>query len=91
MNGKQDAIQIKCEEFSYVDTAGNDLSKVKSKVVMRKNITAPIKKGDMVGEIEYSLNGKKIGTANITSQETVKKADYKYEFVRLIGLMFQIN
>ena len=91
LNGKQETIKTKCETFSYVDTAGSDLSKVNSKVIMHENITAPIKKGDVVGEIEYTLNNKKIGTAKIVSQETVKKADYKYEFVRLVRLMFQIN
>lgn len=91
LNGKQETIKTKCETFSYVDTAGSDLSKVNSKVIMHENITAPIKKGDVVGEIEYTLNDKKIGTARIVSQETVKKADYKYEFVRLVRLMFQIT
>lgn len=91
VNGKKDSVKIKSTGFSYVDTNGNDLSKVKSDVILDEKITAPIKKGDVLGKVEYSLDGKNIGTADIVAEESVKKADYLYEFIRMISLMAQIR
>ena len=91
LNGKQDKIKAEAEEFSYVDTTGTDLNKIKITREISDKIVAPIKKGEQLGSMVYTLNGKKIGESKILAKETVKKADYKYEFVRMLGLMFQIN
>lgn len=91
VNGKKNQIQVQSNGFSYVDTEGNDLSKVESSVEFNKKIKAPVNKGDVVGKVKYSLNGKSIGETDIVSRETVKKTDYFHEFVRLLTLMAQIN
>lgn len=91
VNGKKETVKVKSEGFSYVDIKGNDLEKVKSSVNMSKKIVAPIKKGDELGEVVYTLEGKKIGTSKIVAMENVKKSDYVHEFKRLLGLMLQIN
>lgn len=91
LNGKKDSIQVQSNGFSYVDTKGNDLSKVEASVELNKKITAPINKGDVVGKIKYSLNGIQIGETALVSKETVKKSDYLYEFIRVLSLMAQIN
>ena len=51
--------------FTYVDTTGADLSKIKSKTRKDKNIKAPLKKGEKVGETVYYLDRKKIGARDI--------------------------
>lgn len=89
--GRKEQISVKNAPFSFVDTGGRDLGKVKSEVVIDKNVNAPVKKGDVLGKIEYSLDGKKIGESSIVSTETVKKADYKFTFSRLMGYLFQIS
>ncbi len=91
VNGKKDTVKVTSEGFSYVDTEGNDLSQVKAKVSLKKNIIAPVKKGDIVGLVEYELNGNKIGEADIVALESVDKADYGFLFKKLIGLMLQIS
>ena len=63
--------------FRYVDTKGADLTKIKRKTRMQSDIKAPLKKGEKVGESVYYLNGKKIGTRDIVTQESVKKINYK--------------
>lgn len=90
-NGKKDFVKTKSMGFSYVDTSGNDLSKVKSSIIWNEKITAPVKKGDVLGKIEYSFNGKVIGNTNIIAEESVKKADYLYQFIRMLSFMVQIG
>lgn len=91
INGKKAEIDVASVGFSYVDTKGNDLSKVKAKTVMNKKVTAPLKKGDVVGKVEYYLNNNKIGEANMVSKETVEKADYGYMIRRMFELALQIS
>lgn len=91
INGKKSEIAVESKGFSYVDTKGNDLSKVKVKTVMNKKVTAPIKMGDVVGKIEYYLNDNKIGEASVVSKEAVEKADYGYMIRRMLEIMFQIS
>lgn len=91
INGKKTEIDVASVGFSYVDTKGNDLSKVKAKTVMNKKVTAPIRKNDMVGKVEYYLNDNKIGEANVVANESVGKADYGYMIRRMFELMFQMS
>ena len=65
------------EKFTYVDTTGADLSKIKSKTKKNKSIHAPVQKGVKVGKRIYYLNGKKIGSRDIVTTEKVEKQNYK--------------
>nr|WP_302625511.1 D-alanyl-D-alanine carboxypeptidase family protein [uncultured Eubacterium sp.] len=89
--GRKGTASVKNNKFSFVDTEGKDLSKMKTEVKMNQQINAPIKKGDVVGKIEYTLDGKKIGETNIVSDENVKKADYKFTFVNMMRYLLQIS
>lgn len=90
-NGKKNKINVSSEGFSFVDTKGNDLSKVTSKVFMNENVAAPLKQGDVVGKVEYYLNDNKIGETNIVSEENVEKADYSYMIRRMFELVLQMS
>ena len=78
LGGKKDKIKIRYRGYSYVDTTGSDLSKIKKEITMKKNISAPIKKGDVVGKVEYTLDNKIIGENFLEAEERVKEADYLY-------------
>lgn len=61
-------------EFRYLDTEGKNLSQIEKKIVYMKNLQAPVKKGDIVGEAQYLLDGKVIGKTDIVVAKSVKKA-----------------
>lgn len=44
-------------------------------------VNAPVKKGDTVGQLIYSLDGKKIGSVNLLAEESVKKAGF-FDYLR---------
>ncbi len=62
--------------FSYVDVTGADLKTMERKVVLQEKLQAPIKKGDVVGEVKYYLNGNEIGSVNVVAAEDVDKMTY---------------
>ena len=59
-------------EFRYLDTEGKNLSQIEKKIVYMKNLQAPVKKGDIVGEAQYLLDGKVIGKTDIVAAKSVK-------------------
>lgn len=61
-------------EFRYLDTEGKNLSQIEKKIVYMKNLQAPVKKGDIVGEAQYLLDGKVVGKTDIVAVKSVKKA-----------------
>lgn len=61
-------------EFRYLDTEGKNLSQIEKKIVYKKNLQAPVKKGDIVGEAQYLLDGKVVGKTDIVAAKSVKKA-----------------
>lgn len=61
-------------EFRYLDTGGKNLSQIEKKIVYMKNLQAPVKKGDIVGEAQYLLDGKVVGKTDIVAAKSVKKA-----------------
>lgn len=65
------------EPFQYIDITGADLSKIEKKTIMNDAVEAPVEKGDKVGEMEYYLDGEKIGAVDIVAKEEVKKMEYK--------------
>ena len=71
-------------EFRYLDTEGKNLSQIEKKMVYKKDLQAPVKKGDTVGEAQYLLDGKVIGKTDIVAAESVKKASL-WDYIRQVG------
>ncbi len=63
--------------FRYLDIAGSDLGSIEKTISLPPEITAPVKRGDAVGEAVYMLNGQRIGSVSILSDVTIDKAGYK--------------
>lgn len=76
-NGTKESVSCKYEKtFSYVFTSEINQNNIQKKMVFQKNLSAPIKKNQVIGKLEYSYNNKKIGTVSILASETVEKAKY---------------
>lgn len=71
------------EEFRYVDTTGADLSAVEKEVKLQE-LTAPVKKGEKIGEIVYRLNEKTIGSLPIYAKEGVGKLTFSHAFLKIL-------
>ena len=75
--------------FSHLDMTGANLAEVEKKTEMNENLSAPLKKGDVIGYIVYSIDGREIGRAELTAGEAVEKAgfiDYLIKSIDMISL-----
>lgn len=87
--GQKEKVKVETENsFSYVDTSGAELSGVKKKIDIKKKITAPIKKGEKIGNVIYYLNKEEIGNLPIIAKESVKEVDYPYAIQSVLRTFF---
>ncbi|AIS52118.1 D-alanyl-D-alanine carboxypeptidase DacB [Thermoanaerobacter kivui] len=59
-------------DFYYEVPKGQENS-IESQIILNKDIKAPINKGDILGYIKYTLDGKEIGTNPLIAAESVYK------------------
>lgn len=87
--GKKDSLKVAFQNpFQYLSTQGGDFSSVKKELSLPKTVTAPVKKGDFVGEAVYSLGGEKIGSVKIIAAENVPKAAFSDYIADVLLLYF---
>lgn len=73
--GKQDTVALTCKgDFSYLCTGGMNPSDIESSLSLPDSVLAPVKKGDVLGSLEYRLNGQVIGSVDVVAAESVEKA-----------------
>lgn len=71
------------EQFSYLDTSGANLSEITSRTEFTEELDAPVKKGQTVGKLIYELNGAEIGSVDIITSDTIKKAGF-FDYLKKI-------
>lgn len=75
-------------EVSYQKKIKTELIDIKTqpgkitKKIKVDSVKAPVKKGQIIGEIQYSKGSKIIHTENIIAEETIKKADFLTQIQR---------
>lgn len=72
--------------FQYISVTKEDLSQITKEVLVYDKITAPVVKGDELGAIVYSLNGKEIGRVALIAEEDIKEATYMDYLKQILGL-----
>ena len=65
-----------------------DKEKVTHKIVIDKDISLPLKKGDAVGRVDIYYYGQKTGSVSLVSDRDVKKASFITYYVRSIRSLF---
>ena len=76
-NGVDETVSVeRFDAFSYLDTEGNGVTGIERTIVMKEPINAPVRKGDVVGHIVYSLDGNELGRTELVAGVDVKKAGF---------------
>ena len=67
-----------------IDLSEINPNKIQKKVIFQKNLSAPIKKNQVIGKLEYFYYQKNIGSVSILASHSVKKATYLDYLKKLI-------
>lgn len=71
-------------DFSYTLCGSESSDKIERKILLKKEIKAPLQKGDKIGNIIYTLDGKEIDQIPVVASENIKKAGFTDYFQKLL-------
>lgn len=80
---EEEASLVYKEPFRYLDIEGSDLSAIQKTISLPPEVNAPVARGDAIGEVVYTLNGKRIGSVSILSDISIEKAEYKDYLIKV--------
>lgn len=83
VNGKKNSCAVKYTPMSEI-VEKNDLKSIDFILELPESISAPVKKGDVIGKIKYRSGNKEIGCVDIISEENVKKITFYDVFLMII-------
>ena len=85
--GKEKTIEaVTSEPISILTKKGEKTQDVKQKVILQKNLKAPITKGDQVGTIKLTKNGRVILESPLVASKSVKEAGWWTLYKRAFGM-----
>lgn len=88
--GTSDSVICKYNTNLTAGLKDSEVSRVKMKINVPKSVAAPIKKGQKLGEIVFTLDGALLNKTDITAAETVLKPEKKPgAFEQFIGYLGQ--
>lgn len=87
--GTADSLPIRFKtQFQYLSTDGSDLNSVEKELSLPESVTAPVKKGDKIGEAIYRLGKKVLGSIDIIANSDIEKAVFTDYIQRVLSLYF---
>lgn len=84
--GMKDTCSVGYGGFSCV-VEKHQLSRVEQKLTLSETVTAPVKKGDVVGQVSYSAGDQTLGSVDIIANENVGRIDF-FEILKRMTAAF---
>ena len=87
-NGKEDFVIAKTKNPTNIVLEKSKKDSIKTRLAVPEFLTAPIKKGDVVGELIMTLDGETISKTELVADRDIKKKSaYDYFFELLCGML----
>lgn len=85
VGGMQDTVKLLCDQSASLTVPKGEGEAIEQSISLPENISAPVSKGDRVGELSFSLNSESIAKFDITAAENVEKKS----FGSILSLLWQ--
>lgn len=89
-NGMQKETGVKCDVNQKLVLPKGSTEKAEIEVSLKEEINAPVKKGDKVGFVTYSINGEKVVQTDILATDDVEEISWKKVFNILMESLFSL-
>ncbi|TKC19787.1 D-alanyl-D-alanine carboxypeptidase [Robertmurraya kyonggiensis] len=83
---KKNIEAVTSEPISILTKKGGSVEKVQQEIVLKKDLKAPLKKGDEIGQLRLTLDGKTIVESPLVASVDVKNATWWELYKRSFGL-----
>ena len=84
-NGVKQSVKIEAKDNFCLLLKKSDASGVTQKLNLEKTATAPVKKGSVVGSVDFYSGDTQIGSVNITAAESVDKMTFLTAFLWILN------
>lgn len=74
--GMADKVCLKCDVSSTMVIDKGSSKEIKTNIILPKSIKAPIKKGQTLGTLEFSINGKTVKKCSINAMDSVDSTSF---------------
>ncbi|MEN8700855.1 D-alanyl-D-alanine carboxypeptidase family protein [Bacillus infantis] len=88
---KKQVEALTSEPISLLTKKGEDTKAVKKTVVLKKDLKAPIAKGDQIGTLKVEKDGKTIVESPLVAKSEVKEAGWWTLYKRALGIFTKSN
>ncbi|TLS79584.1 D-alanyl-D-alanine carboxypeptidase family protein [Photobacterium damselae] len=82
--GDKEQVKLGVAETSYVTLSRNDVKKMTASVEMIGQLEAPIEKGQQVGKVIYSVDGKDVASQPLVALETVNEGSFFSKIIDMV-------
>lgn len=82
---------VTAEDISILAKKGEDLKQFKPRMVVEKNVDAPIEKGQPLGKIMIEKDGKIVSSTNLVTKQTVTKASWFQLYQRSLAMFTKVT
>ena len=90
--GSQENVRLApAEDISILAKKGEDLKQFKPKMVIDKNLLAPIEKSQPLGKIIIEKNGKTVSSTNLVTKQMIPKASWFQLYKRSFAMFTKIS
>ncbi len=87
-DGMEKTLYLACDEPGSVVIGRNDSGKITTEYKLKKEVKAPVKTGDTIGEVNYYLGQKLLKSCKITAKNSIEKRSFKTVAAQLFGALF---
>lgn len=88
--GVSDSIKINSDGEFNILLPKTAKGEIKQNISMPESVVAPIKKGDVIGEVVITVDGEQIGVINIKAGEDVERLNITHTFLWLLKALFYL-
>lgn len=89
-NGMQNLVGIECSGASNMVVAKGSSKNVKQDINLSEFVEAPIKKGQKVGTLTFTLDDKKVESFDILAKDSVKEITFKAVMLELVKALTKL-
>lgn len=75
---KEEVLVEPMEKFTFVDVKGNNLTQIERQIILPEHVDAPVKEGQQMGKLVYSLEEEILGEVPLVAREKVGKMNIKH-------------
>ncbi len=88
--GMDDTLHLKCPQPGNTIVGRMASDKVTTECKIKKEVKAPVKKGDRMGEVNYYLNGEIVKTCPITAGNSIEKMTFGTVLNKLFNSLLEL-